>query len=208
MKQRNFLAGALVIAMALLIQACGRQLDPEEPCHFVQNHQLQRVSWKGEIPVKLSLHSSVPYKYHSAIQGAVGEWNRAFGREVLRIELTGVNGASLPRRDGANMIYWFKTWEPDRHREQARTTVYWAGHRIHEADIRLNAQDFSFYNGRHSNKDFSGVDMESLMVHELGHVLGLSHNSEQGSVMNAILPSNTLRRKPSPIDLASMRCEY
>ena len=191
----------------LFIQACGKKLDPQESCNFVQNSQLQRVSWKDRTPVKLYIHSSVPTEFYSSIELAVEEWNRTLGREVLRIELTGVTGSYTPSRDGASMIYWLNSWEDDRRTEQARTTVYWTGDRIYEADIRLNAKFFNFYGGE-GNDSFSGVDMESLMVHELGHVLGLSHNDSKGSVMAVTLASGTLRRTPGKKDLDSIRCEY
>ncbi|MBK7843247.1 MAG: matrixin family metalloprotease [Bdellovibrionales bacterium] len=105
------------------------------------------------------------------------------------------------------MIYWLRQWESDRRTEQARTTVYWTGSRIYEADIRVNAQNFLFYNGDGS-EIFSGVDLVSLMVHEFGHVLGLSHNEAAASVMATTLASGTLRRVPSKTDLDSIHCEY
>ena len=191
----------------LFIQACGRKLEPEEPCNFVQNSQMQRVSWKDRMPVKLYIHASVPTQYYSSIELAVDQWNRAMGREMMRIELTGVSGDNIPKRDGASMIYWLNQWEDDRRTEQARTTVYWTGDRIYEADIRINGEFFSFYGGDGA-ESFSGVDMESLMVHEFGHVMGLSHNGDKGSVMAVTLSSGTLRRTPGKDDLDSLRCEY
>ena len=210
LKQRKFLVGALVIIVALFIQACGGQLAPQEPCNFVQNSQFQRVSWQARVPVKIYLHSSVPYTYYSAIEGAIEEWNQALGKEVLRLELTGVGGYPLPSRDGANVIYRLNTWEENRRLEQARTTLYWAGNRIYEADIRLNGRYFRFYKGDDGSGGggFSGVDLRSLMVHELGHVLGFSHNDRKDSVMYKTLPSGTLRRKLGKKDVASAKCEY
>lgn len=105
------------------------------------------------------------------------------------------------------MIYWMNQWEDDRRTEQARTTVYWTGDRIYEADIRINGEFFNFYGGDGA-ESFSGVDMESLMVHEFGHVLGLSHNDGKGTVMAVTLSSGTLRRTPGKDDLDSLRCEY
>jgi len=208
LKQKKLLVGSLVIMAALFIQACGPQMAaPQESCHFVQNSHQQRVSWKDQTPVKLYLHSSVPSNYYAAIERATNVWNRALGREVLRIELTGVTGSQIPSRDGDNMIYWLYTWEESRPMEQARTTVYWSGDRIYEADIRINARNFHFYGGEKS-EDFTGVDLESLMIHEFGHVLGLAHNHKEGSVMNLTLNSGALRRDLSKEDLSSISCEY
>ena len=84
-KWRKLLAGGLLLMTVLFIQACGKKLDPQESCNFVQNSQLQRVYWKDRTPVKLYIHSSVPTEFYSSIELAVEEWNRTLGREVLRI---------------------------------------------------------------------------------------------------------------------------
>jgi len=39
--------------MVMLIAACTQKLEPQSQCNFVQNSELQRVSWKGQIPIKL-----------------------------------------------------------------------------------------------------------------------------------------------------------
>jgi hypothetical protein len=203
----RFVAIGVLIAFILFIQACGQRPPPQDSCNFVQNSEAQRVSWKGRVPVKLHLHSSVPPQSVLPIEAAIDEWTRRLGHPFLQIELTGVSGPAEPNKDGSSMIYWLRQWESDRRTEQARTTVYWTGSRIYEADIRVNAQNFLFYNGDGS-EIFSGVDLVSLMVHEFGHVLGLSHNEAAASVMATTLASGTLRRVPSKTDLDSIHCEY
>ncbi|MCB0362518.1 MAG: matrixin family metalloprotease [Bdellovibrionales bacterium] len=205
--RRQLIAGGILVAMILFIQACGRRPEPQVSCHFVQNSQQQRVSWKGNLPVKLYLHSSVPVRDYLAIGMAIEEWTRILGREYFRIELTGVSGPSVPSQDGSSMIYWLHSWEAGRRNEQARTTVYWTGDRINEADVRVNAANFSLYSGD-GTEIFSGVDVTSLMVHELGHVLGLAHITEKPSVMAVSLASGSLRRVPTKVDLEALQCEY
>jgi len=74
--------------------------------------------------------------------------------------------------------------------------------------MRINADpsNFRYYLGSDSN--FSGVDLQSLVLHELGHVLGLAHNSTTGSVMNTTLKDNQERRQLGKVDLESLACEY
>jgi hypothetical protein len=204
----------LIILCGLLavvaVTACTRRLDPEAPCNFVQNSDLLRVSWDHRTPVKLYIHSSMPlakYPEMAAIlRESVKDWNDVAGREVLRVEAFNVGGSDLPKKDGYSMIYWLNSWEDGKTTEQARTTIYWSGSQIYEADIRINARDHTFYVGRDSS--FSGVDFKSLMIHELGHALGLAHTTAIPSVMNVSLNDGVNRRTISKLDIDSVRCEY
>lgn len=202
---RKLLSFILLGILAVGLQACSQKPEPERACNFVQNSEQQRVSWGASTPVVLYIDSSVPSAFYDAIGAAIHDWNTAVGRVVLklggRIETNG-----QPSQDGANVIYYLKTWESERANEQARTTVYWAGDRIYEADIRINSLNHDFFWG---SEPVSGkVDMQSLMLHEYGHVLGLGHTAEPESVMVKSLASATLRRQLSQMDLGSIRCEY
>lgn len=208
MRLKGYLLIVVVGLGAAFTQACSRPQAPEASCNFVQNPEQQRVSWKKRTPVKLYLHSSVPAEAYAVIERSIAEYNLKLGggTEVFKIMARGASGDLNPRKDGYSMIYWFDTWDPNRTTEQARTTIYWSGTEIFEADIRVNAADFSYYFGENSN--FSEVDLQSLMVHELGHALGLAHNVNHGSVMNFTLDHGQDRRKLDDVDLASLKCEY
>jgi hypothetical protein len=199
---------SLTAVLALGMQACSKKLSPQESCNFVQNPEQQRVSWKSKLPVKLFLHNSVPTTAYDAIDRAVEEYNSKLGggREILKIVARGAEGSAEPRKDGTSMIYWFDTWDANRPTEQARTTIYWSGVQIFEADIRINAQNFSL--NLDAVGSFSNLDLESLLVHELGHGLGLAHNSSSGSVMNFSLNEGQDRRNLNAVDLSSLHCEY
>ena len=117
----------------------------------------------------MHIDSGVPNAYYNAIHAAADKWNLAIGREVIKIGGV-VQTDGVPKQDGANVIYVLRSWEPERTNEQARTTVYWAGDRIFEADVRINAHDFDFF----TDTPVAGkVDIQSLILHEFGHVLGL-----------------------------------
>lgn len=197
----------LTAFLALGMQACSKKLPAQESCNFVQNPEQQRVSWKSKVPVKLFIHKSVPTTAYAAIDRAVAEYNSALGNhEILKIVARGAEGAMDPRKDGTSMIYWFTDWDPNRPTEQARTTIYWTGTQIFEADIRINALNFDLNLDPFTS--FSNLDLESLLVHEFGHALGLAHISGQGSVMNFSLNEGQDRRKLGAVDLSSLHCEY
>ena len=196
-----------LILSSLSLVGCGHKLQPEDSCNFVQNGQLQRVSWKGQLPIEVYIHDGVPEEYYPAIQSAMGRWEAKLKRPIFKIAGV-VNGQNNGGdKDGRNVIYYMPSWEADKAREQARTTIYWLGDIISEADLRLNGSgDFSFFTG--SAVVDGKIDMESLVVHELGHVLGLQHNDGVPSVMATTLAGATLRRDPKQADVESVMCEY
>jgi hypothetical protein len=172
------------------------------------NPEQQRVSWNHHLPVKLNIHKSVPTTAYGSIDRAVAEYNTALGngRDILKIVGRGLEGALDPQKDGTSMIYWFTDWDPSRPTEQARTTIYWSGTQIFEADVRINAKNFDL--NLDTATSFSNLDLESLLVHEFGHALGLAHISGAGSVMNVSLNEGQDRRKLGSVDLSSLHCEY
>ena len=197
----------IVLAVALILQACGRQLSPESSCNFVQNSQKQRVSWKNGL-ARMYIHESVPREYFEAIYRAAEVWNQQIGREVISIEAV-VGGSGVSAQDGYNIIYYMKTWDEAKASEQARTTIYWSGDRIYEADVRINGSGNYHLFAAGPELESGKVDMESLIIHEFGHVLGLAHtNGAQESVMQAFLSSGIDRREVTEFDDSSLSCEY
>lgn len=194
------------VLLSLTIQACSRPLPPQASCDFVQNPDQQRVSWNRRLPVKLYIHKSVPAEAYPALDRAVSEFNSKLGQEIFKVIARGTDGALSPQRDGYSTIYWFDSWEADKTVEQARTTIYWAGVEIYEADMRINGRNFT-YNYSSSTR-FSNVDLDSLFVHELGHAVGLAHREMEVSVMDPTLADGEVRREFTASDLANLRCEY
>lgn len=185
--------------------ACQPKLTPEADCNFVMSSQIQRVSWKGKFPVKLYISPDVPTELRESIRIAASQWNYKLNKEALVI----YESDNIPldaNKDGINAIYWEKTWDTGKPEEQARTTILWKGDTINEADVLVNAKDhqFSAFGKLEPHK----VDFTSLMVHELGHVLGLQHVAGEPSVMQARLADSTERIVPTETDVNSLKCEY
>lgn len=177
----------------------------EQDCGFVQNVYGERISWKKTLPAKVSIHESVPEDMRPAIYKAAQKWNELLGREVISIE--GVShGENKAQKDGSNVIYMSSKWDAGKETEQGRTSVYWIGNEIKEADIRINDENFDFY--WQSSTQQRAVNFEALVLHELGHVLGLKHRDASLSVMQTYLASNTDRTNVGRVDLESLKCEY
>lgn len=216
MKNRGYFAlvGLLLLAM---LSACSPK--PQNDCGFVQNIYGQRISWKSENPIRLYIDSSVPRELRPAIYRAASTWEQRIGRKVFDIseESTGLN--HLASRDGKNAIYFLSEWESNKTSEQGRTSVYWVGDQIQEADIRINAFDFSYYDqnpqqlvGSYALKKLGhaatdGYSFEALMLHEMGHFLGLKHR-EGDSVMATHLAAYDNRVRLAASDINDVTCEY
>lgn len=188
------------------LQACSPKFKDQPDCGFQKNVYGERVSWKDRIPIQLQVHSSFPAEYLPALENAIKTWEDSVGKKMFRITATNVGGAAEPRQDGTNLVYWLGTLENEKATEQARTTVYYVGNEIREADIRVNAKNHKYYLYDPPNE--THLHLESLLLHELGHMLGLAHRADAGTVMATTLGGRTVRNKVSAKDQESLICEY
>jgi hypothetical protein len=105
------------------------------------------------------------------------------------------------------LFEWVATDDPDSLPRGTLGTAYYP------RDARPQAVRFNdFYNWSWAN--FGGhlflyaVDVETVALHELGHVIGLSHSDVFGSVMQPHLDPSNERRKLHHDDLAAIRMLY
>ncbi|MGZ3748994.1 MAG: matrixin family metalloprotease [Pseudobdellovibrionaceae bacterium] len=207
----------LCVLLAFGLQACAPK--SQEDCGFIQNVYGERISWKGEVPVTMYLHESVPEEYVGAIAAAAKAWQDAAGKPLINIVTNQrITGPINPQRDSRNIIYYSNIWDTDKKSEQARTSTHWIGDQIKEADILINAAKdengnryFNYYwnsPGTASATLTRAVNIEALLIHELGHVLGLKHKDINGSVMATYLANNTDRVNIAETDKAALQCEY
>ncbi len=182
---------------------------PQEDCGFVQNVYGERISWKGKVPIVMKLHESVPANFYESISSAAEKWNKALGKSLIAVDTKDIQkGPVLSFKDTQNVIYFYGEWEEDKPTEQARTSVYWLGDEIKEADIRINAKNFKFYDLTLQDKSSAKINLEALLIHEMGHVLGLKHKDADQSVMGTYLASQFDRITVAATDKKSLSCEY
>ncbi|HEU4534282.1 MAG TPA: matrixin family metalloprotease, partial [Polyangiaceae bacterium] len=75
---------------------------------------------------------------------------------------------------------------------------------IRGADIDVNTA----YNLFTTSETGVDKDLESILVHEMGHLLGLAHSDDPTSVMDAQYAPGTLLREPQPDDIAALCAAY
>lgn len=175
----------------------------QESCGYVQNSYGQRVSWKSSLPVKVYVDPSFPEEYMPVLSAAAAEWELKLHRTLFVFERAAET--STPAWDGRNTLYWLTHWDnPNRYLE-GLTSLNWYRNQIVEGDIRINAEDYAYFVADPgSNRQ---LHLESLLVHELGHLLGLKHLDSE-SVMLITLDYGVKRDEPTEVDQANIRCEY
>jgi hypothetical protein len=64
----------------------------------------------------------------------------------------------------------------------ATLTGYYTGNTIYDADVYTNTK-YKFYSSREADGCQSEFDMDGIMVHEVGHVIGIGHSNVAGATM-------------------------
>lgn len=157
--------------------------------------------WNGKlIPFRFGKDMSQTQKVH--LMAAMERWEWACGKKLFAFdgEDAGVTGDSFKDlysslSDNVNGHYlddnWGKTGKP----ESVLATTIWSNGLdtsiIAKADIRFNNQHYligdSMTLKAKDNKDV--VDMQSLALHELGHLLGLTHIDEASDALSIMNPA-------------------
>lgn len=178
----------------------------QDSCHFNRNSMGVRISWKGSLPVNMIIHSSVPAKYDADIISAAHRWNQAKGKTIINVARDNSFGEG-PGNDRKNIIYWSSDWDPASAQEQARTVSNTDVSRIIDSDIKINAKNFA-YSLTSQALGTTAVNLESLVLHEMGHVLGLQHFEGDTYVMSTALSGGKVRLNLSSEELSELSCEY
>ncbi|MEN9826432.1 MAG: hypothetical protein RI953_2177 [Pseudomonadota bacterium] len=183
--------------------------------------------WKRSLPIRFVTSDEIDTGVVKQLQVAMKTWEMAVGKPLFAYDgVEGKKGADFrqlyePLGDGKNGNYFDHNWfgatgKPN----SVLATTIWENSpqdssSITKADIRYNAEFYVFGN---SLDEFSEgkrtiVDMESLAVHELGHLLGLTHVKEtedRFSVMNPSLfiGEGMITRRLSKGDIVRIRSIY
>ena len=208
----------LFIMSLVFLSGCQNPPPAEESCNFSQNSFNRRVSW-ARLPIQLYVDESLltidvgdndRFAAFYALREAVEFWNQQFETPVFELdsviaqlptpELT-TGGKVVP--DGYNGIY---VVSPDVFQntngtdEQARASISFRGDYIYEADIIIDGSERFYFEDETRAASSGQVQFKSLMIHELGHALGLAHVDIPGtdSVMYPRLSYGQMR--PVPVE--------
>ena len=203
-----------ILILVIFLSGCASCSFNENRCTFnIEPISGTRIQWRKDLPVTLRIHEDIPEAAHVALVNAADRWNEAAGRDLLIIhdKLFGSDNM-CPSRDFYNVIYFAPSpCRPlDTKTAYARNRI--RSNKIVESDVVFN--DFGgFFPGSGHEEYFSiphrfYIDLESVAVHEFGHVLGLQHSDYPESVMGKSLRNGEEKRELSDTDVHNVRCAY
>lgn len=148
----------------------------------------------------LQLGSNFPSSWVAPLKAATNTWNTAATSPIFYI------GKSYPYgsvADGRFVISVPQVWS-FKSNVQGMTTIRFHNYnQIIDADIVLN-KHYNFTIKKPTN--LLEYDLESLLLHELGHVLGMKHSF--GTVMSPWLGRGEVRDRLTTWDKQRLHCHY
>jgi hypothetical protein len=160
------------------------------------------MGW-NKLPIVYSVEKGLTEVQVKALQAAMTIWETAVGKQLFSFNPSpNPSGSSFPDlystlNDGFNGHYDVLNWKKTGKRAEVIATAVWSNQGsdyriISAADIEYNSELYYISDALiHKQVDHREiVDMTSLAIHELGHLLGLAHVDEaydRSSVMNPSL---------------------
>lgn len=173
-------------------------------CGLFKDSKGREIYWEKR-SVELHFSKNFPVKFRSEVYKAVDAWNAV--PSSMKLKVSAVDDDSMtPALDHENVIYWVTdTWKDDKV-DEAVTTIHHNRGLITEADVSINAKDYKFYSDVYP--DDGDVYLESILIHEFGHVLGLDHSNDESNVMYSALANHVEKKRVDKGAANSLICTY
>jgi hypothetical protein len=202
-------------------QANPQYNDPESTLYGIHASS----GW-GSLPISFKLGTDMDYNQKQELLAAMQKWEWATGKSLFEFQGThsDTKGDSFKDLfsslgDAVNGHYIDADWNKTSKPTYVLATTIWNNtnsySQIATADIRFNSQHYVIGDSLlvESEADKQVVDMQSLAIHELGHLLGLAHVDEEIDPVSVMNPSlfigeGLTSRKLSRSDIVRIQTIY
>ena len=163
---------------------------------------IHAINGWSKLPVPVKFSKDLSETQRASLFAAMATWEQAVGKKLFAVNgIDTSSGDDFPDLyssldDEVNGYYIDRNWEKTGKPEYVLATTIWdngsSADIIIKADIRFNGKAYIIGDSLKlkSTESQTVVDMQSLALHELGHLLGLTHidqSIDSTSIMNPAL---------------------
>jgi len=129
------------------------------------------LKW-AKLPVRICINKSVPKEYHKNIIEAAEAWNRNFDKKLIDVQCSSKNPLSDLDNVDDHSIFWVaKDFKRYTDKTSLARTLYAFDEKTADfidSDVVINGETYNWKEVK--------IDLTTVLIHEMGHVLGLQHN--------------------------------